>query len=372
MTDAVSPSRPAWQTDELEDEWPDEHADNDDDHDHDHDQDLSFDIRSVSLTAPLPTEIRTSILERDSATASPPDATQGPPGTFLIREEVPAGPLFPKTPGRNKKSRVKDFFSPLPLERMFEPPSPPHDRTPSVPLTQTERRTSRLIETHGQPTNSWQSAAQDALKTDKTQTSIPPSNSRKSGLECKFTFAVPRFRSLEAFPQAHSTPGPPTSPTKTNQAPLTDPRLRLFQFQYDTFTREHLSAIVDSIAVNTASTDSASESRSFPKDGAVLSPVSELAGYSSSDLRSAKRVKLSPRSDFYGEGDGAGAVISRPKNTRKDYVGESQSLMQQIRQARDFSTISTTTSVHTGSGAKQADADEKKEPEGAFLCYRCP
>jgi hypothetical protein len=41
------------------------------------------------LTAPLPTEIRTSVLERDSETESPADA---PAGTFLICEQIPTTP----------------------------------------------------------------------------------------------------------------------------------------------------------------------------------------------------------------------------------------------------------------------------------------
>jgi hypothetical protein len=40
----------------------------------------------------------------------------------------------------------------------------------------------------------------------------------------------------------HRTPSPSMLPPR-------DPRLKLFQFHYDTFTRDHLSALVDSIAV---------------------------------------------------------------------------------------------------------------------------
>jgi hypothetical protein len=121
--------------------------------------------------------------------------------------------------------------------------------------------------------------------------------------------------------------------------------------------------MVDSIAINTTSADSGTGNQSPEKGNQGLSPVSELTGLSASDLRSAKRVKLSPGSDFYGEGDGAGAVISRPKNQRKDYVGESRSLMQQIRQARDFSTISTATSVHAGA-VDQSQVEPRKDSEG--------
>jgi hypothetical protein len=60
------------------------------------------------------------------------------------------------------------------------------------------------------------------------------------------------------------------------------------------------------------------------------------------DLRSIKRIKLSPESDYYGEGDGAWATITRLKS-RKDYVGESRSLMQRIKQAPDLSAASSAT-----------------------------
>ncbi|KAF7365458.1 hypothetical protein MVEN_00418800 [Mycena venus] len=159
---------------------------------------------------------------------------------------------------------------------------------------------------------------------------------RKASLACQFTFAPPKGLALDpnavkpSYPQAQSTPTPQFAPNAA--APTTDPRLRLFQFQYDTFTREHLSALADSIAVNTPS-GTGTGTRSAGR----LSTVSEA---SFSDLRSTKRVKLSPPSD-YGEGAGAGASIARPKIYGKAYVGESLSLMEKIKQARDFSTIST-------------------------------
>ena len=86
-------------------------------------------------------------------------------------------------------------------------------------------------------------------------------------------------------------------------------------------------------------------------------------GHSALDLRNAKRVKLSPKADFYGKGNGDGAVISRPKIIiRRDYVGESRSLMQQIRQARDCSTISTTTT--NIQGPNPSDDEQENDPDG--------
>ncbi|KAK0487241.1 hypothetical protein IW261DRAFT_1446723 [Armillaria novae-zelandiae] len=240
---------PAWQTPELADEWPDD--DDDDDC-----------TRSISLTAPLATVISTPATAKDSNYSA---------GTFLVHDALPPA----RTPG---KTGVKDFFSPLPLERMFDPPSPPPQ--PSASLAPP----------------------------------ILPNNAR-------FTFTVPI-----PPPAFQSTPNPPL-PQPT--AVRTPGALKLFHFQYDTYTREHLSALVDSIAPSPLS----------PSSEPTPSPSGDLDEFSR--LRSAKRVKLSPRSAYSGEED---IRISRPRIYGKQYLGESRELMQQIRSARDFSTVSTVTS----------------------------
>ncbi|KAK0222049.1 hypothetical protein IW262DRAFT_1434857 [Armillaria fumosa] len=238
---------PAWQTSELADEWPDE------------DDDCT---RSISLTAPLATVISTPATTKNSNYSA---------GTFLVHDALPPA----RTPG---KTRVKDFFSPLPLERMFDPPSPPPQ--PSTSLAPP----------------------------------VLPNNAR-------FTFTVPI-----PPPAFQSTPSPPL-PQPT--AVRTPGALKLFHFQYDTYTREHLSALVDSIA----------PSPSFPSSEPTPTRSGDLDEFSR--LRSAKRVKLSPRSDYSEEED---IRISRPRIYGKQYLGESRELMQQIRSARDFSTVSTVTS----------------------------
>jgi hypothetical protein len=101
---------------------------------------------------------------------------------------------------------------------------------------------------------------------------------------------------------------------------MTDPRLRLSHFQYDTFTRDHLSAIVDSIAVHSPSGGNGTVSASPDSFRHGLSRVSEVTGTIIWDVRSAKRVKLSPRSDYYGESSGPVALIARPKPSRKGCV----------------------------------------------------
>ncbi|KAJ7164715.1 hypothetical protein C8R43DRAFT_1232838 [Mycena crocata] len=324
-----SPQRPAWQTDELQDEWVD--LDSEDASDDDANN-LTYGTRSISLTVPLPSHIHTNS-DIDADKSNSPTSFHGV-GTFLVREDIPIGPVLPKTPGKGR-GIIKDFFSPLPLERMFEPPTPPSGPTHVPPVTADE-----------------ESPSDEILETDLPN--MVSFHGRKASIACQFTFAAPRVSSSlnpdaakASYPQAQSTPTPPFAPNAA-AAPPTDPRLRLFQFQYDTFTREHLSALADSIAVNTPSgTGTRSDGR--------LSTVSEA---SFSDLRSTKRVKLSPPSD-YGEGAGARASIARPKIYGKAYVGESLSLMEKIKQARDFSTISTVASAHqspVGGDGNEGDA----------------
>lgn len=330
-------SVPGWQTEELQDEWVDlEPEEEDDENDY-----LSYGTQSISLTVPLSTHIHTNTdFEAD---AVPSTNNSHAIGTFLVREDVANKPLLLKTPGRNKKGLIKDFFTPLPLERMFDPPSPN-----SPPGTEAQPSGPNTL-SHSNSTGA--SAGPVKAGDEIIETDIPNMNSlhrRKTSMVCQFTFSVPRDTSglsppgSGPHPQAQSTPNPPSESHRT--APPTDPRLRLFQFQYDTYTREHLSALVDSIAINTPSgTGTTATPTSFNQG---LSRVSEVSGTaaSMSHIRSAKRLKLSPSSDFYGEGAGARATVSRPKLYGKDYVGESRSLMQQIKQARDFSTISTVAS----------------------------
>ncbi|KAG6909261.1 hypothetical protein DXG01_001323 [Tephrocybe rancida] len=345
---------PAWQTDELQDEWVELDEENGPNND---DDDLTYGTRSdISLTAPLATHIHTNGDDDAGEHFSRP-LSPAAGGTFLVREDIPSEPLLAKTPGRPKRGIIKDFFSPLPLERMFEPPSPPPPSKLSnahMPLSTTSQ-SSRISSSGGELGVEEEAGEDEILETD-----IPDMNSfhgRKASIACQFTFAIPRERLLTpnpangaAFPQAQSTPNPPSAPNRA-APPATDPRLRLFQFQYDTYTREHLSAMVDSIAINSGTGTTPS-----PTSLTRLSRVVESDGSveSMSHLRSAKRVKLSPRSD-YGEGAGAGALIGRPTVIGKDYVGESKSLMQQIKEARDFSTISTVASTRHASPSMAKD-----------------
>lgn len=337
LTTPLRMDRPAWQTDDLDEEWVD-------------DDDASLGTQSLSLTTPLPGFLHTPTVRIDN------DACPDTAGTFLIREDMPVAALLPKTPGKQvKKGGIKDFFSPLALEKMFEPPSPPPQKPLALALTAAPAVPSRLSQaftpndSRSDSDTSPRGITPDRAALRPTSSTdllaLPPSTpgTRKmSTLDRPFTFTVPR--QTPRFPQAESTPGLYSA----INPPMTDPRLRLFQLQYDTFTRDHLSAMVDSIAVNTTSGGSAEGNRSSPSPvQRILFKPQQTPVSDDTPIRSVKRVKLSPPSDFYGEGAGAGAVVSRPRVSRVDYVGESRSLMQQIKQARDFSTISTSVTTQT-------------------------
>lgn len=320
--------RPAWMTDDLDEEWIDD------------DEVSSMGTQSISLTIPLPGYLRTPSQAQEDTEPLP--AVPDPVGTFLIREDIPTAALLPKTPGRQpKRGVIKDFFSPLALEKMFEPPSPPPSKSTALALQSAPTVPSRLSQTY--TPNDSHTDLELLSHPEDNRAALKPRSPLNSpaplgpSTECKFTFAIPRTNG--SVPQAESTPGG----YSVTRPPMTDPRLRLFRLQYDTFTRDHLSAMVDSIAINTPSGGSVegnSSSRSIPPL-ALVNVQEATVSDDGTPIRSIKRIKLSPPSHYYGEGDGAGATVARPRVARVDYVGESRSLMEQIKAARDFSTIST-------------------------------
>ena len=289
----------------------------------------------LSLTEALPS----TFVPEDTSSTAPYSAA---PGTFVVREDAPVVALLPKTPGFNNKNKMKDFFSPMALERMFEPPSPPNRLSePPMPSTSHHRAVpaipSRLSKVHYPDESTGEHNPNEIIETDIPN--LAAFDPRKPSLNGQFTFSFPQSTpNLSPIPQST-----PTTRTRApNNPPPTDPRLRLFQFQYDTFTREHLSAMVDSIAVNTPSARSnATPTLSAHVSTHIFSHISEAEDESMSRMRSSKRIKLSPAADYTDEGSPPTPVPPERSSSRRDYVGESKNLMEQIRQARDFSTIST-------------------------------
>lgn len=252
-----------------------------------------------------------------SATAISPN--QG--GTFLIRADVQHEPVTPakRAPGAKGKLNpfTKSIFSPLALEKMFEPPSPPAEKIKPV------RGPSALSQSHLPPEISFHPDFQheasavddDDGRPDEIVASDIPNlvtfDGRKPSSGYNFTFHVPHDPS----------PSPPRSP------PI-DPRLRLFQ-TYDTYTKDQLSALVDTIAVKSNAGSPSEDNYSRSSKRIKLSAPESVNASPERKTANASLSTMSP-------------VLSRP-NSRRDYLGESKSLMEQIKNNRSFS-IATTTS----------------------------
>jgi hypothetical protein len=216
-------------------------------------------------------------------------------GTFLVHDDKPITPMQPKM----QKAFRKDIFTPLKLETMFDPPSSQETQVPT-------------------PDQSLKSSG--SKRTDATpERSVPfLFNGRDSSNAFPFTFSVKR--SLCPDPVQRSCTDPQVDKS----------RLRLFQFHYDTFTREHLSALVDAIPISSSSLSASSASTHDGTD----SP-SRLSHY-----RPAKRIKLSPPDHLPRARRRHRLSLPRnaPTGGRKDNIRESKSLVQTIADARSSSS----------------------------------
>lgn len=270
-----------------------------------------------------------------------PPAISGSPlaGTFLIREEVEHAPVTPAKTRGQANPFTKSIFTPLALESMFEPPSPP------APARSKALRPSALSQSHLPPEIS---VHQDFEYSDGGEESeagpdeivasdipnLAAFDGRKPSAAYAFTFRTPI--------DASSSPLPPPTP-------IADPRLKLFQ-TYDTYTKDHLSALIDSIAI---------DSNGSPTDD----------GYS----RSSKRIRLSPPdsesgspSSFFGSpyrivsSRTSTSPRSRPVS-RRDYLGESKFLMQKIKDTRSFSMATTASVVKEDIGNSLSILHERED-----------
>ncbi|KAL5520051.1 hypothetical protein ACEPAG_1711 [Sanghuangporus baumii] len=368
---------PAWQTDDLADEWIE--ADEDvGEMNEPASRQPQQGTRTMYTDAQGSCNFGTSNVCSDRACEMTEQTTQV--GTFVVHSDLPSVHL-PQTPALGKKGGIKDMFSPLQLERLFEPPSPPKASLPSTPTPQQRMASTSHYLTSSRPANpsklsqvvgasTGDEEAEVAGETDKqedrpagTETpAIIMFGQAKSSPDCRFTFSVPR--STQRFPArvnfgtpvalsstpndkthnrlAQKTPFSISHPHAEHQLNPDDSRLRLFQFQYDTFTREHLSAIVDSFGVSSPS----NVSNSRQSAGTML-PISPPKQDEREDvetfsrLRAAKRLKLTPPSELTPVGTLQPASQVQRSAMRRDYAGEARSFMQKIKRARGLSLIST-------------------------------
>ncbi|OCF33354.1 hypothetical protein I316_05096 [Kwoniella heveanensis BCC8398] len=217
------------------------------------------------------------------------------------------------------------------------------------------------------------------LRSGEVETDMSPFNRRGSG-DYPFTFNAPRHPSTSSPDPGRSErsifdpdldaggEGPshstlhfrhkPTPAPLQMQAPRgvsqqsSNPGLRLFRSTYDTYTREHLSALVDSIAIEpspsppTNLTTRGSRDWEPAAEGSISPSTSGSrstpSGSSlSSDARSSKRLRLSPPSP------------PRRNAGLRDWGAQGRAMMDKIR-GRDAGE-ETTTSV---SRSQTADTDE--------------
>ncbi|CAE6460933.1 unnamed protein product [Rhizoctonia solani] len=150
-----------------------------------------------------------------------------------------------------------------------------------------------------------------------------------------------------------------------------DPRLKLFQFQYDTFTRDHLSALVDSIAVGSVGSSPSIQQVNTMEfrgdDPRALSTPSDAVRY-------AKKIKLTPPEDFSdwdGERSGEEQVDGEGGDDRAEepyqplpggsnYVDAARNLMQAMRDGRstDGESAVSTVPQSTEQEEEEMDLDE--------------
>lgn len=279
-------------------------------------------------------------------------------GTFLIRDDqpLPDTPLGLK-PGQMqiKRGGAKTIFSPLPLERLFDPPSPPAGHPPTSNQAQASSRSttpplpppkpvfspvattkpgpggprrSKLSQSHLPPPTSPETVKGNAhgnVDGDSIEASDIPGlvgfDGRKQSSTFQFTFIVPRthipLRIDANLSRTHVSPPNPSPNPRANETPnsiwryedkeeqeeedqkeptaneeqeqeqgqggtpMVDTRLKLFHLQYDTYTRDHLGALADSIAVKASSPQ-------HDESSVDEEPV----------WRSTKRIKLSPKDDI--------------------------------------------------------------------------
>lgn len=327
-------------------------------------------------------------------------------GTFLIREDqpLPETPLGLKPGQKPKKGAIKDFFTPLALERMFDPPSPPpppkapdltenlRSTTPPLPpptkpalrpLTKPTTSRSKLSQSHVPPSQEAEAAPTELSLTSSSQRGSKRGDEiessdlpglvgfagRRPSSTFKFTFHVPQTPA-KSDPNVshHYSPPNPTPNPRAHQTPETswihgredetppketdaavDPRLKLFHFKYDTFTRDHLGALADSIAEKGSPGDS--------EENADEEPV----------WRSTKRIKLSPPEDVSSRTSSSRDFRNSPwgKVQSRDYFKGSRSFARMVNAgSRLPSQISEAPSTFRFTESRLVDTLASRHPDG--------
>ncbi|KAG8706285.1 hypothetical protein FRC08_001165 [Ceratobasidium sp. 394] len=212
-------------------------------------------------------------------------------GTFLVREDVAPEPLgiAPAALGI-KKSGAKNLFSPLALERMFEPPSPPADAKPTAESAPRSISPSPTSNTASSSTH--QIATAPASTTSTTPTSLALSKSPGN--------TTPSPHASPAQPVSRgSSISPPSSTTASSMSFVSSPSagrgpLGTFRLPRNPHAPIRPSRLSESHLVKPYASFEADETTSsrssLPKD--VLGDISEHITPETGEDRA--RVSVSP------------------------------------------------------------------------------
>ena len=318
-------------------------------------------------------QARTKGTERAAGTFVVKDGVEDDRGGYLARNNQVAG-------------KGRDMFGPSALEKMFQPPSPPQDTASTgasvPPGVQTERKTSHAYAPIN-PSRLSKSVTPSTVSTSMSMSNFPDESGLQdqqlddqetriyeevsdvvlgeesfigAGPAPEFTFQspMPDVSAQDEFEAQKPIFDPSLSPFATGEPShstmhgrasrdqeAAKPGLRLFRSTYDTYTREHLSALVDSIAIEPSpSPNNGSYSGELMRredDAESSSPSRSGTGSSHSrsrssdeyEGRSSKRLRMSPTSPARD----AGGV--------RDWGAQGRAMMDKIRGR----TVESNTSV---------------------------
>ena len=303
-------------------------------------------------------------------------------GTFLVKEGVE------DDRGKALAKKGRDMFGPTALEKMFQPPSPPDP--PERP-----KASSNFPENTRRASNPYAPANPSRLSksmTPSTASSITMSElptkldislaredaviqSRTSSLpqqDFSFIYPAPEAQSSTAtayeaplgtapYPSddqpvtinniSHSTlreqPGHARNRKSSSKAGSTNPGLRLFRSTYDTYTREHLSALVDSIAIEPSPSPTSIPNTRDLREWSPSASISGSGESESSDMRSSKRMRMSPSSP---EQEDRGV---------RDWGAQGRAILERIRARK----------VESATSASVSRSDELEEGKSPVLLH---
>ncbi|CAE7229762.1 unnamed protein product [Rhizoctonia solani] len=235
-------SRPAWMTDELEEEWVEPEWEDEGDDNSQSDSQRSrrstgsagagratLDCGSVRVGRSSPTPYDSSSTKdksirgllqgddgkRKKGLSSQPGTVSGTSksevspivGTFLVREDVAQEPLKAAAPAALKKSAAKTFFAPLALEKMFEPPSPPAGATQFGSPLESRPQPPSPVSAQPQPS---------AVSPIHIIASSPSADSRPTVSDSTPSTSPTSFAPSKHHSPGNTTPSPHASPASTH------------------------------------------------------------------------------------------------------------------------------------------------------------